>query len=536
MSGHPCTQVESARADRMGVSFGIDFSSSANLIVLPPDTSTAPALAPASTPASAPIPEEAALSVAAATTTSATSVASAQLRSAPNTDAQQKIKCSEPGENAAKACADRREGRSLGENLEISATDSTQPATGSSEGIRKDGAEALRGEVEIRNVMSARVSTEAFRRTLVARIVIRDPKIGGTIKTSCSWELLEPPERTRSTAVGGKPAMPPDHDSQAISTRRQLRLAQSLGIAGDYDDGVLRAAADRIEEISKRCRMHGVLYVDQDFPPNDSSLGPSLASSDLIVWRRPGQVHGTLAVGTSAAATAAFGGYGPPRPSDVRPCVFAMDASLACALAALAERPRLVSAALCGRVEEVVELASSFCGIQEGGGCGSDGGGGCGGDFRSENDAPLQRSAGSKSKGRGRKTSRQATAMAAAAVASQASTAATRSGMFSARLCVDGIWKEFVLDDLFPCLSSSSSSSGRRIGDSGGPCLSRAHGSALWVSMLEKAYARAVGSYSDALGGCCLSSGEGAEVQTGAVARPAKVLGVFTGAPVLQVE
>lgn len=38
----------------------------------------------------------------------------------------------------------------------------------------------------------------------------------------------------------------------------------------------------------------------------------------------------------------------------------------------------------------------------------------------------------------------------------QASTAATQAGMFSARLCVDGMWKEFVLDEFFPCLSSWS--------------------------------------------------------------------------------
>lgn len=66
------------------------------------------------------------------------------------------------------------------------------------------------------------------------------------------------------------------------------------------------------------------------------------------------------------AASSAFGGYGPPRPSDVRPCAFAMDTSLACALAALAERPRLISAALCGRVEEMGALASMSGGTKDG--------------------------------------------------------------------------------------------------------------------------------------------------------------------------
>lgn len=291
-------------------------------------------------------------------------------------------------------------------------------------------------------------------------------------------------------------------------------------------------------------------YVDQDFPPNDSSLGPTLAATDLITWRRPAQFPGA----TTTAATAAFGGYGPPRPSDVRPCAFAMDASLACALAALAERPRLVSAALCGRVEQVVSMTST--GIKDGG---RGDGGGEGKGFRTESGAPRRRSLGNDNSEWDRTASKRTKATAAAA---KASTAASQAGMFSARLCVDGIWKEYVLDDYFPCLSSWSegfpggctsssrnrSSNGGGVGSAGGPCLSRAHGPALWVSMLEKAYARAVGSYSEALGGCCLSLGRGAKGETGgpgvvgmasatgAVARPANILGVFTGAPVLQVE
>ncbi|CAM9849318.1 unnamed protein product, partial [Ectocarpus sp. 12 AP-2014] len=161
-----------------------------------------------------------------------------------------------------------------------------------------------------------------------------------------------------------------------------------------------------------------VLYIDLEFPPNDCSLGPSLAASGLVTWRRPTQF--------GCGSATAFGGYGQPLPSDVRPCPFAADASLACALAALVERPRLVSAALC----------------------------------------------------------------------------ATESGIFCARLCADGVWKEYIMDDFFPCLFSSyPERGGCSDGGGGGPCLSRAHGPALWVSMLEKAYARVVGSYSAALGG-----------------------------------
>lgn len=282
--------------------------------------------------------------------------------------------------------------------------------------------------------------------------------------------------------------------------------------------------------------MSQVLYTDLAFPPNDSSLGPSLAATGLLTWRRPSQFPGVGQV-----TGAAFGCYGKPLPSDVRPCPFAADASLACALAALAERPLLVSAALCGRVEEAAAARPSACGDE------SDGGGG-GRGVAGGVESGFRTGSGKSWEGRGRRAvSRQERAASAAA---QASTAAARSGMFSARLCVGGVWKEYVLDDFFPCLSDV----GGRAGGRGGPCLSRAHGPALWVSMIEKAYARAMGSYSAALKGCCLPSGDGtgvagrrrevveaggseaAPAPASVIARPAEVLGVLTGAPVLQVE
>ncbi len=294
------------------------------------------------------------------------------------------------------------------------------------------------------------------------------------------------------------------------------------------------------------------MYVDQQFPPSDSSLGPDLAATGFISWRRPSQFAGA---GAFVEAAAAFGGCGRPLPSDVRPCPFAGDASLACALAALAERPLLVSAALCGRVEEMPPLAapSASCESGEKRGGGGGGGGGCGRkDFRLEEGPPSGRVIGGMREG-GRTEpppmrARAAGSAAAAAAAARAFADATRWGMFTARLCVGGIWREYVLDDFFPCFSLGPGSSG---GGGGGPCLSRAHGRALWVSMLEKAYARSMGSYSAALGGYRLSQGVGggADAEEGraaagsaagaaasVVARPAEVLGVFTGAPVLQVN
>lgn len=318
-----------------------------------------------------------------------------------------------------------------------------------------------------------------------------------------------------------------------------------------------------------------ILYVDQQFPPNDSSLGRSLAASGLLTWCRPSNLGinvpycgagGTTAV-VASTATSAFGGYGRPLPSDVRACPFAMDASLPCALAALAERPRLVSHALCGRVEEMVAIAASASSGSGGSSGGRDGGcdrGGGGGSrsFLDKSGRPCRRSDGGIVKGRRRvlrsKKAKAGSALTATEMAAKASTSAAQWGMFSARLCVDGVWKEYIMDDYFPCIATPRGSGPRTCSGSGGLCLSRAHGRALWVSMLEKAYARATGSYSAALRGVCLFSeeeeskldvSEGGEagawagpkagtarIAASVIARPAEVLGVFTGAPVLQVE
>lgn len=46
----------------------------------------------------------------------------------------------------------------------------------------------------------------------------------------------------------------------------------------------------------------------------------------------------------------------------------------------------------------------------------------------------------------------------------------------------DGIWKNIVVDDYFPCVRNKL-------------CFSKSHGSELWVIILEKAYSKLYGSY-----------------------------------------
>ena len=57
-------------------------------------------------------------------------------------------------------------------------------------------------------------------------------------------------------------------------------------------------------------------------------------------------------------------------------------------------------------------------------------------------------------------------------------------GLYNITLCIDGQWRNYSLDDLMPCTSDNHS-----------PQFARANHNELWVMLLEKAYAKACGSY-----------------------------------------
>lgn len=62
-------------------------------------------------------------------------------------------------------------------------------------------------------------------------------------------------------------------------------------------------------------------------------------------------------------------------------------------------------------------------------------------------------------------------------------------GIYSLWLNINGEWTNIVVDDFFPCLPN------------GKPAFSRANGPELWVMLLEKAFAKAFGSYAIIEGG-----------------------------------
>ena len=63
-------------------------------------------------------------------------------------------------------------------------------------------------------------------------------------------------------------------------------------------------------------------------------------------------------------------------------------------------------------------------------------------------------------------------------------TEANAQGCYMVKMCDMGIWKEIIVDDLFPCKNAKS-----------GPIFTRGNDSELWVLILEKAWAKLYGSY-----------------------------------------
>ena len=83
-------------------------------------------------------------------------------------------------------------------------------------------------------------------------------------------------------------------------------------------------------------------------------------------------------------------------------------------------------------------------------------------------------------------------------------------GAYCVRLCVGGHFREILVDDTLPCSPETVGDVATR----GGPLFSRARGPELWVSIVEKAFAKAASSY-----------------QAMAAGQPGECLTTLTGAP-----
>lgn len=157
-------QVESARADMMGVSFGIDFSGSTNFVVIPPAAPTTASLP--SIPA-----------------TDSANVEPA--KHGPSASSTSLAGTTGHGDGAGKKEEDCNNS-TVGGTPKAMARDEAAAGRNDEEGDAAAGGEsgeALEG-------MSARVSTGAFRRTVVARVTVRDPNVGGTIKVEKAFRIF----------------------------------------------------------------------------------------------------------------------------------------------------------------------------------------------------------------------------------------------------------------------------------------------------------------------------------------------------------
>jgi len=230
-----------------------------------------------------------------------------------------------------------------------------------------------------------------------------------------------------------------------------------------------RAALQTLGEIRSFCAGTSQPFIDSDFLAGPRSLGDLSVGSQHrepgtrldaaeIEWVRPQELQPHDLAGAMLAAFGFGGGGGRgggggggrgggggwsvfapggPRPDDISQGMLG-DCWFLCCLAVLAERPRLLERVMLSR-----ELDSSSGGSGSGG-SGSGSGGGDG-----------------------------------------AAAALEPSGAYPVRLCIDGEWRVIIVDDLFP----------RRRGSSG-LAFAKAKRQQLWVPLIEKAYAKAHGSYS----------------------------------------
>ena len=76
-------------------------------------------------------------------------------------------------------------------------------------------------------------------------------------------------------------------------------------------------------------------------------------------------------------------------------------------------------------------------------------------------------------------------------------------GVAAVRLWRDGAWRAVLVDDRMPCKDAAAGCGGGKDGGGGGPALGRCRDrAALWMPLLEKAFAKAHGgSYSSLVGG-----------------------------------
>jgi len=172
-----------------------------------------------------------------------------------------------------------------------------------------DGTENLQLEGEAG--LSKTTTIQPYQRALVGRMTVVDPSAAWSLKCKYTWRESTPDEGLVAE----------------VMERDRAQILEAMKVAAE-----LRLDADSVgvEDIKVICARRETHFVDLEFPPVASSLGPG-AEGKAITWRRPSEfMEGPFDVFVDRI-----------EPNDIRQGQLG-DCWLMCSLSALAEFPTLV--------------------------------------------------------------------------------------------------------------------------------------------------------------------------------------------------
>ena len=118
------------------------------------------------------------------------------------------------------------------------------------------------------------VSLQPYQgRVVIAKLELNDPVKKASIKTKKSWRVEDPPEEIIAE----------------FQSQHEQELQKFLEIAIDLE---LDEDSASIAELTSRCQINEILFLDAEFPPNNSSLykdhsGDEKRFGPVAFWRRP---------------------------------------------------------------------------------------------------------------------------------------------------------------------------------------------------------------------------------------------------------
>jgi len=133
--------------------------------------------------------------------------------------------------------------------------------------------ENIVSEVDPEKGLKFDITVQPFTKALICCVILKDGGRKASIKTKKSWRISEPPDEMIKEFV----------EQHEADLEKFLQVAMELELNDDS------ASA---EQLTERCLANDVLFLDADFPPNDTSLYKSATGEITRVgprafWRRP---------------------------------------------------------------------------------------------------------------------------------------------------------------------------------------------------------------------------------------------------------